>query len=58
MYLFRKLCMHQHIYLIWGANLPPSKKSKCIQSITLKIFNISKHNAINFFFSIKTVQKH
>lgn len=42
--------MHQHMYFkIWGANLPLSKKSKCIQSITLKIFNISKHNAINFF---------
>lgn len=45
--------MHQHIYLIWGANLPLSKKSKCIQSITLKIFNTSKHNAINFFFQYK-----
>lgn len=45
--------MYQHIYLIWGANLPLSKKSKCIQSITLKIFNTSKHNAINFFFQYK-----
>lgn len=46
--------MHQHMYFkIWGANLPLSKKSKCIQSITLKIFNTSKHNAINFFFQYK-----